>query len=112
MCHVRAPLCVDRLDRQFSVVLAVTLVLLIVLAATHLENPDLVSAPVGYDLGRDRCAGNERLPDRYRFAITDEQDLVEHHLAADVSRYRFYLEFFAGGDAILLAAGFYDRIHG
>ena len=43
---------------------------------------------------------------------TDEQYLIENDLAANVCRYLFYLEFFAGGNAILLASGFYDRIHG
>jgi hypothetical protein len=32
-------------------------------------------------------------------------------LRAHVRRYLFYLEFFAGGNLVLLAAGFYDRVH-
>ena len=41
----------------------------------------------------------------------DEQHLVQHDLGADVCRDLFYFQFFAGADAVLLAAGFYDRIH-
>ena len=40
-----------------------------------------------------------------------KQHLVEHDLGADVGRYLFYFQFFAGADAILLAAGLDDRIH-
>src|SRR5256885_16180308 len=92
---VGPPLCVDRLHRQLGVVLAVTLVLLIVLAPAHLEDADLVSASLGDYLGGDRCTGDERLADRHRIAVTDEENRIEHHLAANVCRYRFYLDFLA-----------------
>ena len=44
-------------------------------------------------------------------AVADHQHLVEDHFRAHVRRYLFYLEFFAGGNLVLLAAGFYDRVH-
>ena len=43
--------------------------------------------------------------------IRDHQDLIEDNLSANVCRYLFYFDFFAGGNSILLAAGFYDRVH-
>jgi hypothetical protein len=46
-----------------------------------------------------------------RFALADHEDLVESDFSAHISRYLFYLDFFACSNAILLAAGFYDRIH-
>ena len=46
------------------------------------------------------------------FAIAYHQYLVESDFAANVCRYLFYFKFFASGNAILLATGFYDRIHG
>jgi hypothetical protein len=45
------------------------------------------------------------------FAFADHQHLIEDHFRAHVRRYLFYFEFFAGGNLILLAAGFYDRVH-
>jgi hypothetical protein len=38
--------------------------------------------------------------------------LVQGDFLPNVCRYLFYLEFFASGNAILLATGFYDRVHG
>src|SRR5207237_5769710 len=65
------------------------------------------------DDGRlDRGAGNDRLPDAHAIAFADDhQDLIERHLGANVRRDLFDLELFARRDLVLLAAGFYDRIH-
>jgi hypothetical protein len=82
-----------------------------VFAAAHFENRYFDTAPVGEHFRRDRRAGYEGLADSHRVAIADEQDLIETTLAAKVCRYLVYFEFFAGGNAILLAAGFYDRVH-
>jgi len=49
---------------------------------------------------------------RVHVAIGDHENLVQNHFAANVCRYLFYFQFFAGAHAILLATGFYDRIHG
>ncbi|MEI2699537.1 MAG: hypothetical protein V9E94_14820 [Microthrixaceae bacterium] len=51
-------------------------------------------------------------PDADALALPDHQHLVENNFCAHVRRYLFYLEFFAGGNLVLLAAGFYDRVHG
>ena len=65
------------------------------------------------DDGRlDRRAGDDGLTQTDAFAFADHQHLIENDFRADVRRYLFYLEFFAGGNLVLLAAGFYDRVHG
>ena len=69
------------------------------------------SATVRDDGGLDRRARDGGLPETDAFAFADHQHLVEDHFCAHVRRYLFYLPCFAGSDAILLAAGFYDRIH-
>ena len=38
--------------------------------------------------------------------------LIQRDFSAKFCRYLFYFKFFASSNAILLAAGFYDRIHG
>ena len=44
-------------------------------------------------------------------AVADGQHLVDHDFLADVRSNLFYLDLFAGSNLILLAAGFYDRVH-
>ena len=88
-----------------------TLMLLIVLAPAHLENLHLGPAALRKNLGRNRGAGNKRRTDFHRFALTDHENLVENDFRAHFCRYLLYFYLFAGCDAILLAAGFYDRIH-
>ena len=39
------------------------------------------------------------------------QHLVDHDLLAHVRSNLFYLDFFAGSNLVLLATGFYDRVH-
>ena len=36
--------------------------------------------------------------------------LIENHICAHIRRYLFYFEFLAGGNLVLLATGFYDRV--
>ena len=87
------------------------LVLLVVLAPAHLEDLHLLAAPVRHDRGLDRRAGDDRLTQTDAFAFADHQHLIEDHFRAHVRRYLFDFEFFAGGNLVLLAAGFYDRVH-
>src|SRR5262245_61547006 len=87
------------------------LVLLVMLATAHLENLHLLATSVSENLGRDLGAGNKGRTDLHRFAFADHENLIERNFRAHVCRYLFYLYLFAGRDAILLAAGFYDRIH-
>src|SRR5450631_531794 len=101
----------DRVHTDFRVVLAMALRLLIVLAAAHLEDLQLHAAPVGDDGGGDCRSGHQGIADLHGVAVRDHQDLIEDNLSANVCRYLFYFDFFAGGNAVLLAAGFYDRVH-
>jgi hypothetical protein len=40
------------------------------------------------------------------------EHLVYGDFGANVCRYLFYFEFFAGNNLVLFATGFYDRVHG
>src|SRR6266702_2985621 len=101
----------DAVDLQLGVTLAVTLMFLIMLAPPHLENLDLLATSVSEHSSLDHRAGERGLTEADSFAIANHQYLIETHLRAHVRRYLFYLEFFARDNAILLAAGFYDRVH-
>jgi hypothetical protein len=87
------------------------LVLLVVLAAAHLEDLDLLAATVRHHRCLDRRTCDGRLTETDAFAFADHENLIDDHFCAHVRRYLFYLEFFAGGNLVLLAAGFYDRVH-
>jgi hypothetical protein len=88
------------------------LMLLVMLATAHLEDLDLVVAAVGNHGALDGGASNEGGADLHRLAFAYHQDLVKSDFCANFCRYLFYFEFLAGANAILLATGFYDRIHG
>src|SRR5437762_1784351 len=83
------------------------------LAAPHLENLYPLAASLRNDGGFDCGARNDGLaqPNAVAFA-DDHQDLIEGHFRPHVSGYPFDFQFFAGGDLVLLTAGFYDRVHG
>jgi hypothetical protein len=57
------------------------------------------------------ATGDDRLTHANSIAVADHQHLVDDHLRAHVRRYLFHFQFFAGGNLVLLAAGFYDRVH-
>src|SRR5262245_37468447 len=109
---VVAPSARDAVDLEFGVALAMALVLLIVLAPAHLEDLDLVAAAVAHDGGLDRRAGDGRLPEPHAVAFADHQHLIENDLGAHVRRNLLDLHFLAGGNPVLLAARFHDRVHG
>ena len=71
-----------------------------------------VAAPVRDDGRLDGRAGDGGLAQADALAFADHQYLIENDLGADVCRYLFHLEFFARGNPVLLAARFYDRVHG
>ena len=102
----------DGVDADFGVVLTVALTLLIVLATAHLEDLDLVVAALRKNRCLDHGAGDEGRANFQLVAFAHGQHLVQGDFLPNVSRYLFYLEFFASGNAILLATGFYDRVHG
>jgi hypothetical protein len=88
------------------------LTLLVMLTTTHLEDLDLVVAAVGNHGALDGGASKEGGADLYRLAFAYHQDLVKGNFCANVCRYLFYFKFLAGGNTILFATGFYDRVHG
>jgi hypothetical protein len=117
LCHgsellgVAATSAVDRADFQLGEVLAVAAVLLVVLAATHLEDAHLVVPTMRHDRGMDARAAHQGSSDFQVRAITDGQDLINHDFLANVRSNLFYLDLFAGRNFVLLATGFYDRVH-
>lgn len=88
-----------------------TLVLLVVLTATHLEDTHLLATTVSDNSGLDGGASHARGANNNLFTVSDHQHFFKYDLAVDVCRYLFYFEFFANGNFVLLTAGFYDRIH-
>src|SRR5581483_6060657 len=88
-----------------------TLMLLIVLAATHFENSHLVVLAMGHNGGLHFSARNQGTPDLQVSAVANSQHLVDHNLLANVRSNLFYLDLFAGSNFVLLATGFYDRVH-
>lgn len=98
-------------DLQFSELLTVTLTFLIVLATTHFENAHFVVLAVRNYCDRNGRAGHQGCANFQFSAVTDRQNFVEHNFLAYVRSNLFYFNFFAGSNPILLAAGFYDRVH-
>jgi hypothetical protein len=66
---------------------------------------------MGDDRAGDFRSRHEGITDLQGVAVRDHENLVEDNLSANVCRYLFYFDFFAGGNSVLLAAGFYDRVH-
>src|SRR5436305_3602459 len=102
---------VDRTDFDLIEVLAMALPLLIMLATAHLEDAHLVVPAVADHRGLDDGACNQGSPDLQIGAATDSQHLVDRDLLADIRSNLFYLDLLACGNLVLLAAGFYDRVH-
>ncbi len=88
-----------------------TLMLLVVLATAHLEDANLFAATVSNNGGLDSGAGYQRGANHNLFTVSDHQHFFKYDLAVDVCRYLFYFEFLTNDNLVLLAAGFYDRIH-
>jgi octaprenyl-diphosphate synthase len=82
-----------------------------VLATAHLEDANLVVLAVRQYRDCHRCAGHQGRANLDFSAVADGQNLVDHDFLAYVRSNLFYFNFFAGSNAILLAAGFYDRVH-
>ncbi len=113
MCHVSVsfPLGRNTVNADFSVILTVALMLLVMLATTHLEDLDLVVTALRKHSSLDCRTGNKRSTDFHGLALADHEHLVKSNFCANFCRYLFYFKFFASGNAILLASGFYDRVH-
>jgi octaprenyl-diphosphate synthase len=59
----------------------------------------------------DRGADDDRRADLHGFAFANHENLVKGDFCANCCRYLFYFQFFAADNPILLAPGFYDRVH-
>ena len=77
-----------------------------------LEDDDLLAALLAQHLGGDRGAVDERLADGGGVAVGDEQDSVEGDGVAGADVQPIDLDLRAELDAVLLAAGFDDCVHG
>ena len=55
---------------------------------------------------------NQRRTKFNGFASAHCEHLIQSDFGADVCRYLFYFQFFTSSNFVLLAAGFYDRVHG
>src|ERR1700712_777941 len=88
-----------------------TLSLLIVLATTHLEDANLVIPAMSHNGGHHACACYQGSPDLQIGAGTNGQHLVDRDLLANIRSNLFYFDLFASSNFVLLATGFYDRVH-
>ena len=82
-----------------------------VLAATELDDADLVVTAVGADRRGDLGAGDDRRADRDRLAITQHQHLVEIDRAARLGIQQLDAQRLALHHAVLLTAGDHDCVH-
>src|SRR5262245_26959247 len=87
------------------------LMLLVVLATPHLEDTNLVVLTMRHHRSLHARAGNQGSADLKVAAVTNGKHLVDHDLLANVRSNLFYLDLFARSNLVLLAAGFYDRVH-
>ena len=67
--------------------------------------------PCATTVAMTRGAGHQGSPIDEIGAVADGQHLVDRDLLADVRSNLFYLDLFAGSNPVLLATGFYDRVH-
>ncbi len=104
-------LAVDRHHLDFGEVLAMALTLLVVLTTTHLEDTHFVVATVRNNFHQDRGTFDQRSTKLDAIARAERENLIDGEFGTNVSRYLFYFEFFASDNFVLLATGFYDRVH-
>jgi hypothetical protein len=76
------------------------------------EGDELLAAIPAQHLGADRCAIDDGLADRGRVAVGDEKDAVERDRVTGLDVEQLHLELRADLDAVLLAAGLDDCVHG
>ncbi|KQV49903.1 hypothetical protein ASC93_10220 [Massilia sp. Root335] len=87
------------------------LTLLVVLTTTHLENAHFVVTTVRHNSHANRSTFHQRSTKFDALALADGENLIDSEFGTNVCRYLFYFEFFASDNFILLATGFYDRVH-
>jgi hypothetical protein len=66
---------------------------------------------MGNDLHQNRSTFNQGSTKFDALARANGEDLIDREFGTNVCRYLFYFKFFASDNFILLATGFYDRVH-
>src|SRR5215213_7264833 len=112
MCHLKYLLLSERdvADADFREALTVTLLLRVVLAALHLEDDDLLVAPVLDDLGSNRCALERRYANERLVAIGAKDDVTERDFRSGFARQTWNSDSFSRLGAVLLAASADDCV--
>ena len=87
------------------------LTFLVVFTTTHFKNADFIVLAVSQNCDTHSCAGHQGSSNFELCAVTDRLNFIENNLLAYVRSNLFYFNFFASRNPILLAAGFYDRVH-
>src|SRR6185369_13081013 len=85
--------------------------LLVVLPAAHLENVHFVAAALREHGGVDGGAVDKGRADLDGVALAEREDLRELHGRTDFGLEKLDLQFFAGTDPVLLAAGLDYCVH-
>src|SRR3972149_10309955 len=106
------PLRDDLADAYLGQFLAVAGLPAVLLALLELEDVDLLAPGLGHDLREHPGAGQGRLADLHRAAIGHEQDPVQVHLAAHLSRDALPHPDGPGLDPVLFSTRFDDGVHG
>ncbi len=86
-------------------------VLLVVLAAAHLEDAHLVVPAWATTVALTLAPATKGVPTFRSAPSADSEHLIDHDFLANVRSNLFYLDLFAGSNLVLLATGFYDRVH-
>ena len=89
-----------------------SLTFLIMFTPAHLENLDLFMTALRHNRCLNLSTFDQWGTETNGLAFAYGQNLVKSDLGSNVSRYLFYFIFFACDNLVLLAAGFYDRVHG
>ena len=87
------------------------LTFLVMFTTTHLKDAHFVVLTVSHNSGVDACAFNQGSANFQFRAASDSKNLVDHNLLANIRSNLFYLDLFASSNFVLLATGFYDRVH-
>src|SRR5699024_6402894 len=102
----------DSGDLDFGVMLTVTHLLHVVLAALELDDANLVATAVGEHLGGDLSAFDVRGPDAHIVAFANHQNLVDLDAGALLGVQLLDAQNVAFSGPVLFAAGGKYRVHG
>src|SRR4051812_48711041 len=88
-----------------------SLMLLVVLTTTHLENLHLIVTTVCHNSNQYLCTFDQWRTKLNGVARAYCENLIDGDFGTNVCRYLFYFKFFASDNFVLFATGFYDRVH-